>query len=465
MPRGRKPGSTNKPKALTGAMKLLAALDFVSVAVGTDEVWKQHVILANNEVRAFNSILGASHKIEEDLNVCPHFEFLRRALQSCGKSVSITENSAGNLTVTGEKLRVIVPCLSIDAMNMPIPDEKIAPINDEIKVGMNLLAPLITDNAPTMVQASMLLQQNTCVATDRGILIEFWHGNDLPPGLVLPKVAINAISKVKAKLVGFGFNVGRSATFYFDDDSWIKTQLFNDPWPEYAHIVNVNVNKTDIPAEFFTAVEAVAPFSDDGDIYFVDGAIMSHGSEDERGARYEISVPNPRAFRAKHLLAIREFAKEGDFVSYPQKALFFGTIGENIGWKNVRGAIIGKALQQAEEQRQATDPLAGIPDFMRRQYGQPLQSEQASQEYVNRPNIQHHGDISHMRGEPVIPQGSFDLAAHNAAVAADGRTINEKMYPGISATPAMDALKQSLPQTGWTSSVASDDEFPIDNPT
>ena len=75
------------------------------------------------------------------------------------------------------------------------------------------------------------------------MLMEAWHGLDLPPNVPLPKQFVAALVKQKKNLTGFGFSRS-SATFYFEDGCWLRTQLYSDEWPDVS-VEGQSIGSTD----------------------------------------------------------------------------------------------------------------------------------------------------------------------------------------------------------------------------
>lgn len=336
----RKRSTTKEPDA---RLSLAVALDFIKVAQHDktgDLVTKTHCRLAGGYAVAFDGVIAVGHPIEEDLNVCPHTYRLIDALGRCKKAVAITQLDAEKLVVKSGNFRAIIPCLNPAALPYVAPDVQAGQVDDRLKEGFALLNPIVSGTGQTVVESSLLLQNNSMVATDRNIMFEFWHGINLPNGLALPKAAIAAVSKVPAKLVGIGVS-DRTVTFYFDGGAWLRTQLYGEQWPNIQRVINGGdvYNTPAIPPALFEAVEAVAPFSETGvgasaggaAIYTFDGFISSHHTEGV-GATYQIEgIPPGLCFSAKHLLALKNIATKIDFVGKNGITYFFGG--------NVRGAL------------------------------------------------------------------------------------------------------------------------------
>ena len=330
MARPRKTTKDKEPK-----LTLAVALDFIKVAQtdkSNDLVSKTHCRLQGGYAVAWDGVIAVGHPIEEELAVCPHTYRLIDALSRCKKAVSITQLDGEKLVIKSGGFRVVIPCLNPAALPYATPDPKAGAIDDTIKEGFGVLNPIVTGTGQTVVESSLLLNNNSMVATDRNIMLEFWHGINLPDGLAIPKAAVTAVCKVKAPLVGIGVS-DRTVTFHYEGGAWIRTQLYAEPWPD----VNGVLNRGDphvavkIPDAFFDAVEAVAPFNETGAVYTTDSGLASHHTEGV-GATYEAAnIPPGLCFNSKYLKAMQGHASRIDLVGVNGISFFYGD--------RVRGAI------------------------------------------------------------------------------------------------------------------------------
>lgn len=300
---------------------LIEAIAFCSTAqqeVGTAN--ETHIILQNKTAMTFNGIIAVGTSTDfPDIRTCPHTLQLLAALKKCKAEYSITQTEAHQLVVRSGQFRAIVPCLKIEDMHMTWPDNPVAVINDTIKEGFAALNPLIAEKSQHVITASLLLQGGSMIATDRSLIAEFWHGIDLPPGLIIPKVAVNAIAKEKKKLAQLGFS-NTSVTFWFEDYSWIKTQMHAEPWPDTSQFFVKPANPKPIAKKLVEAVEAVAPFTKDGFIYFGNESVASHRDNSE-GATHDIPTLTFQGeapiVGLKRMLTALTFATHIDFDADP----------------------------------------------------------------------------------------------------------------------------------------------------
>lgn len=322
-----------KPKAnQSGAQSLIKALQFVALAQkpqGTN--YQTHCLLNRNWAVAFDGVLTIGTKIEEDVTACPKTADLLAALLKCGQVVAISQLSEFVLSIRSDKFKAAINCVRFEDMPQMWPDAPVAAVNDELREAFEACGWLAQEGAERAHLASVLLQAGSVVATNGAVLIEYWHGIDLPPGLMLPKSAVTALTKINKPLVRFGFS-DVSATFYFDDESFLKTQLFKDQYPAYAKVFDQFQGGTvmPLPSDFFAGVEAVASFSDSKFIFLRGDKVQSHEAE-EQGATYDLKgVPQHMSFNHEYLIKLAPHFKN---VIFTERSASFQN-------DKVRGAIM-----------------------------------------------------------------------------------------------------------------------------
>lgn len=322
----------HKKQQIEQSTSFLDALRFVATAsMETGSPDKTHTVLGNNWALASNGTIAAGHKIAENISACPHTIQFIDALTKCNGSHSITLLDSGRLSVLSNKFRALVPCIEREILGTPTPDPPCGVIDDRFKDALNMVGVLTSENAQQVIQASVLIYSGSVFATDSVMMFEAWHGIDMPSGLTLPRAAITALVKKAKKLTHFGFS-NTSITFYFEDESWIKSQLYQDRWPNVQKLFETPCNPWPIPSDFFTGLDSITSFSEDGMIRFRENMLLSHDTPDI-GAQYTCAgVPAGPKFSAKWLKLIQPYVKTIDFL-VPNKAMFFGD--------NMRGVLAG----------------------------------------------------------------------------------------------------------------------------
>src|SRR6266567_4099105 len=208
--------------------------------IGT--IHETHILLQDGLAVAHNQVIGIGEKIKEDLYACPNAHLLQAALTKCGQNISITQLDQ-KLSIKSDKFRALVPCLPPENIPRTIPDPPVASLDDRLKAAFLTALPLGGDDE-NVLTASVLVQRGSVVTTDRKVILDCFHGIDLPT-LMLPKVLLKAIKALDAKngkkFKAFGFS-NNSLTIYFEDDTWIKSQLFIQKWPDIFSVLDVPCN-------------------------------------------------------------------------------------------------------------------------------------------------------------------------------------------------------------------------------
>jgi hypothetical protein len=336
------PPRATKKKATSRIGEAIRFILPATEAGGLD--YQEYIRISAGYAVAFDGTVAAGFPVEEELTVFPHAKRLHDALAKCGVELTVAVMPNGHLSVKGGKSRFVIPALSDGSVMPPVwPDPNIAVISDVIKEGFRALKILAKDKAEHLVEASLLLQANTMVATDRNVLFEFWHGIDLPPSLVIPRSFADAVIKQEVPLIGFGYG-SRSITFWYENGAWIRTQLYQEKYPDYLRIIDVPSYPVPCPPELFEAIETIASHSDADTVLIWTGRVTTN-REDEKGAQYEVEgieiTPDKgglpfRAFSPSLLKKIKPHCETVDFNTHQDKAFFFGGM--------IRGAIMGKRV-------------------------------------------------------------------------------------------------------------------------
>lgn len=341
----------NQPKANAEQnSKLLEALKFIGIAQSDEgTVNETHCILADRMAIAFDGRISVGTPIDEALNMCPHTVSFTEALKRCGLNFVLTQLDANTVKLAAGDFDVFIPCLPREALPDTRPDPNIAPASDAIKHALAAVCDLLDDNSPVVVTAAVLLRGGSAIGTDRNVMLEYWHGVDLPV-MIVPKASAQALYKTNKPIVGFGYS-GQSATFYFEDGSWLKTQLYTDGYPNIDSVLNQSSNPWPVPAKFFEAVRALKPFGDR--VIFGQNSLQTEYQERSGASFKMLGIPKGIVYSAKHLLLIEQHATQIDFVGSKEVGFFFNN-EKGIG--AVRGAIVqvAKSYQDKRDEYIAT---------------------------------------------------------------------------------------------------------------
>ena len=326
---------SKKAKENVVASMMLDAITFVSCAqrpIGAP--FQTHCRIANGSVIAFDSVLAAGHPIDESITACPHTGRLIAALKNCSQGFSLTQLESNRLSIVSGKFRSLIPCALMEEVPFITPDAPTIECDEKLMAALATVQYLAAENSPQVLTASILFRSGSCVATNRTVILERWHGISLPFDVVVPKTAIAAVIKTGKVPVKLGLSQS-SITFHFENGLWIKSQVYTEKWPDTDSILSVEANPLITPESFFEAVKSVAASSEDNAVHFLEGAVSSHTTLDE-GACCELEgVPTGLIYNSEDLLNLAPFATKFDFVKNPRITYFFGDF--------IRGAICTRA--------------------------------------------------------------------------------------------------------------------------
>jgi hypothetical protein len=267
--------------------QILKAVEFVSVAQrdkGTP--YQVHLTIKDKYAVAYDGVLFAGHPVDFELSACPHTFTLLQALKRCNGAMAMTQTAQDRLVIKAGKFKAAVPCLDIDDIPPMRPDPQVGVVTPELLTAFAVVAPLISETSQRVVTASALLKSGSITGTNGTLIVEYWHGIDMPPDLVLPKLFLSAAIKAKKEVVGFGFSA-TTFTLHYADGSWLKTQLYIDKWPDCSALFARPYTLSPIPNGLYTGVDAIAAFATDNVVHFTDGAVRTH-IVGETGASYNV---------------------------------------------------------------------------------------------------------------------------------------------------------------------------------
>jgi hypothetical protein len=316
-------------------LPILTALRFVSIAQQPEGTpYQTHCRFTGSEVVAFNGVLAAGHPCEEIMDACPHTLDTIAALSRMRGAFSLTLLDRNKLILNSEKFRAQIDCLAPVEVDTVIRHDNAYPLNDAFKDAAERAGIYITEAAQTVMESSVYSLDGSIIGTNGKILLECWHGNPFPPGLIIPYTAIKALKKIPLHIVGFGFDTN-GITFHFENGAWLRTQLFRSDYPRLDNLRAKMDSMMPAPKvdELEKAVNAVLPFSETSGVWINQNVVMSHATN-EKGAQYKCDgLPFDMSFNGEYYLKIASFVTAIDFTTDAQIIMFRGD--------QVRGMMTG----------------------------------------------------------------------------------------------------------------------------
>lgn len=312
--------------------ELLTALRFIKIAqyasddAKANSAYQSHCWFVDGQVVGFNGVLAAGYPCIEEMYGCPNTFLFIKALERVRGAYSLTLLNNEQLSIATNVFKALVPCIPSQALEQIVPDPGHWDMGDEWKRAAVEAGAFSADGAQTVLGASLISLSHSLVGTNGSALIEAWHGFGMPEGLLIPMAFVDAVAKIPLKLIRFGYTENKSLTFYFENGAWLRTQLYQEGVPDVGRILNpLNMSGCiQIPPDFYTAVDAVAPFCETSAIIINSNSLRSHDSRDKGASHLCDGLPFTRAFNHQWLTKIRAFVQKADFTTYEDKAIFLG---------------------------------------------------------------------------------------------------------------------------------------------
>lgn len=242
---------------------LAKAVDFVSAAQKSNGLapYQHHCRFTNGYVVASDGQITMGYPCAVEVDACPQTKILRTALNKITGDhvVTVEHNNSGELValkIKDAKLSVNVPCIPSGTMPALAPDMKQADIPAPVGNALFAVAPLAAETSDKALYSAVLLRPGSAVSIAPGgvALAESWHGEQMPPnGLALPKAFVAIMQKVGLP-TGLGVGQG-SATFWYDDGSFIKTQLYDIQIPSKVDDVVSDKSHAPVYVEYTDALK------------------------------------------------------------------------------------------------------------------------------------------------------------------------------------------------------------------
>lgn len=312
-----------KSKAAPANNDLLAAIEWVALAQKDEgAVYQTHCRIGQGWAVAFEGAIAAGARIPVDWFACPQTGRLRAALARSAEGMSIVVDEAA-ITIKSGRLTVRVPCVDV-LPEEPAPDTSTTAADDDFLAQLARVLPIVKESATTVLESSVEIAQGTATATNRKVILQAWHGLDLPR-FILPRAAAALLVKQKGlTAVGLG---DATATFWFGPDRWFRANLYRaEDWPCVNKVLDVPHNASPVPVGMKEGVEALLPqCGEEGTIWFNNTGLSNEGAAYEcEGGKAGVCM------KGEYLSLILQYATDIDFDA-GDKVLFFGD--------RIRGAL------------------------------------------------------------------------------------------------------------------------------
>ena len=248
---------------------LSLALDHANICNKGVAAYAPFCVFSPGWLVGYDGVVASGYRIVEDLWIAPHTETMRNALAKAGTPFSLTQLASGNVVVTGDKVRVEVPCNSMDAMPNVVPDAARHEIAEPFCEALCNVASVTTARHARVIAASVFIIGDSAIGTDGGTILEAYHGMGLPGPFLVPTEFAIAVEKVKHKPTHIGWS-DATLTVWYGPNCWLRTNIYTDSYPDtdvmFARMLSHNAELRPIPTEMLGALMRIKPFLEDDTI-------------------------------------------------------------------------------------------------------------------------------------------------------------------------------------------------------
>lgn len=303
--------------------ELKLALDFAKLVAKKDgSPLETHCRIADGYITATNGVLSCGHPLptEHAEHWCPPAHKAGTAVNAIRGSYDIVRHDNGHVSIKSGARTRLLECVNPASIPYVRPDgEYTVEVPAELKACFKAMVPLI-GSGEELLTTTMLLCPDVALVTDRVLFIEYRHGVALPGKIALTKPFLQLNNKVKAELVKIGvgqFEGQKSATFWYDDGSWIKTQLYAQEWMDMSNFLD-SIDTSgckDVPDELAGAVNFCADDVGENNALYIapDGVRTCRMAAGGSSVRFDTGAAEQLCVSAQRLSTVLDFMDRLDF--------------------------------------------------------------------------------------------------------------------------------------------------------
>ena len=313
---------------------MLEQLKFVKGAVSKKDYIPEltHFHIAGGRISGYNGKIGLSAPIALDVDCCPKAIPFVKAVEACTDTAQLHLTPAGKLAIRSGKFKAFIETLPATAFPEVGPQGQSVDIDGRLLPVMRKLYDLIGEDASRPWATGIMLNGTSAYATNNVILAEAWLGYHFPFKVVIPKYAVKEIVRIGEEPIGLQLTA-LSATFHYEGDRWMRTQLVSSDWPDIQSLLNtLDGSGYPVGEEFWQALETIAPFLDEQSRVFLNESTI--GTAFEEGASVDNAADHLQGvYNHKMLSQLQGLASKFNFPAYPGRVGWYG--------EDVRGIIMG----------------------------------------------------------------------------------------------------------------------------
>lgn len=312
---------------------LQAALKFMEPAATKDDAV---IVIRGGYATVFDGLVAIGLQVPgfADINANADYKTLKGIVAKCRAVPAFTyDDAAHRIKIVAGKLTAYVPCIPLaDAgMAMPTPNMTTQFDGSALVTTLDIVGKVVKEAASRLLECTVYVRNGSAFATNGKVLWEHWHGQNLPD-MSVPKIAVKIITAVKKRLTGFGCtfdgsNNVNSATFWFEANSFIRTQLYVERRPDLDSLLERPTQLFPIPDGLWEALDALEPtLAVSSGAVILSGKEVKTGEVDGIGGCYTVAgaLPARLVLNHEYLLMLAPYVSGVDWIASPETVRFGG---------------------------------------------------------------------------------------------------------------------------------------------
>lgn len=293
-----------------------------------------HYRIANGRVQTFNGSITLSSPIDLTIECQPLGATFLKTVESCKEAMHMTMTPGGKLSIKSGKIRALIPCT--EALFPEIgPEGREIALEPGLIACLGKLEPMIAEDASRPWARGILISGDKAFATNNVVIAEAELSQKIPGTMNIPHAAINELMRIK-KDPSHMMLSDHSATFFYEDDRWLRTALLETEWPDIGRILNKKAEPPFVfDDDFWEALESLKIHVDEFRRLFIKPNFLTTSLDHNEASFAKIEgLPEGGCYDLQMLRMLKGVAFAIDFSPYPAPALWLGD--------GMRGAIIGR---------------------------------------------------------------------------------------------------------------------------
>jgi hypothetical protein len=281
---------------------LLEQLRFISsILAKKGEPNETCCVIANGAITAFNKPLSAGILTEAAISANPPCHQLIAALERCKDGYAMSE-LRGVVSVNSGPLRVTLP--TVAGLPASTPDGYYSELAPALFEAIAQVAHIADEDAEHIQSASICVSEGLVSTTNRNVIMQAYHGLNLPT-LMLPKKFVTRVLSVGKAIKGFGCS-DNSFTVFFEDNSWLRTSTMDaEPLP-YSSVCAWNGEWFPM-SDIWEGLDNVMPFRGNSDAIRLSDMRMETPTA-SYAVEWSVSHPEIR-INADYLKAVKPYVE------------------------------------------------------------------------------------------------------------------------------------------------------------